>query len=214
MRSILIVTQPAAEPYMLTSLERIKLEHDITVTTYDNLIEAKIKEAGSDIEAYLGFRVARETVRETFRPDGGAEIADYLILDRTPVASITSVVVDDVAVDAAEWEVDAATGLLHRLDSSGYPYVWEFCKSVVVVYAGGYALPDDTASDLEPAIEAAAVELVSQYWLSRGRDPLVKSEEIPGVMRTEYWVGAVGAAGELPPSVQSKISRFRRAVVA
>lgn len=210
MRSILTVTAPAAEPYMLTSVARVKLEHDITVETYDNLIEAKIKEAGSDIQAYLRFVVARESVRETFRPDGEGGYAAFLLLNRTPVASIASVTVDDVVLETSEYEVDAKAGILHRLDLSGYPCPWEACKSIIIEYTGGYALPDDTASDLEPAIEAGCLELVSQFWLSRGRDPLIRSEEVPGVMSVQYWVGAVGEAGQLPPSVISKIAPFRR----
>lgn len=211
MRSILSVTAPAANPYRLTTLERVKAELNITDGAGDELLAKKIDEAGSDIQAALGFVVARETVTETFRHDsGGCLWIDKLILDRTPVASIASVTVDDVAVDVAEYEVEAATGFLHRLDSSGYPNGWSFGKSIVVVYSGGYILPGEAGANLEPAIEAGVVELVTSYWLSRGRDPLVRSEEVPGVMSVQYWVGAVGESGNLPPGVLAKISRFRR----
>lgn len=213
MRSIVTVVTPALDPYMLTSVERIKQELGITVIAYDNLLEAKIKEAGSDIQAYLNFTIARETVRETFRPEFGDGLAPQLILDRTPVAMVTSVTIDDVALDPSEYEYNAFSGLLYRLDTSGYPCSWAFYKSAVIEYSGGYALPDDTASDLEPAIESGAVELVSQFWQSRGRDPMIKSESVPGVMDVSYWVSSIGDAGELPPSVIAKIARFRRPAV-
>jgi hypothetical protein len=51
---------------------------------------------------------------------------------------------------------------------------------------------------------------MSDYWAAKGRDPSVKSEEIPGVIRTDYWVGAVGEAGELPPRVVMKLAPYRR----
>ncbi len=207
MRSIVSVTAAAETPYRLTTLERIKRELGISDGGSDDLLQNKIDEAGSDIQAALGFVVARETVTETFR-GGGCEAS--LPLNRTPVATITSVTVDDVALAASEYEVETATGILHRLDTSGYPVAWEFCRAIVVVYAGGYILPGNAGANLEPAIEAGCIDLVSAFWAARGRDPMVRAEDIPDVMRTEYWVGSVGEAGDLPPSVMAKIARFRR----
>ncbi len=81
-----------------------------------------------------------------------------------------------------------------------------------MTYTGGYLLPGQSGRDLPAGIEGAAVELVSDFWHAKGRDPSVKSEEEPGVFRTDYWVGAVGESGELPPRVQMKLAPFRRAI--
>lgn len=210
MRSLVTVTT-AATVTKLTTLARVKAELDITDGSKDSILNSKIDEASSDIEAYLGYSVKRETVSERFWQAPQSEIPEYLILDRTPVAAITSVTVDDVEVDSDEYRLDPDTGQLYRLDASAYPSRWEVAKSAVIIYAGGYLLPGETGRDLPYAIEAAAVELVQDFWFAKGRDPTAMEEEIPGVMRVRRWVGAVGQTGELPPSVQSKLAPFRRA---
>ena len=209
MRSIVTVASPASDT-ALTTLARVKLELDITVSTYDAILQDKIDEASDDIEASLGFRVARETAVETFWHEQYDVNPPVLLLDRTPVASIASVVVDDIALDASRYRLDPKTGELFALNSQGWPWVWLFHKSVVVTYDGGYILPDESNSTLPKGIEGACIDLVSSFWAAKGRDPTVKSFEIPGVVLEQYWVGAVGEEGELPPSVVMKLAPFRR----
>lgn len=211
MRSVVTVTT-APSVTRLATLERVKLELGITDSANDALLGAKIDEATSDIEAHLGRTLNRATLTETFWHDKYACVSS-LVLSRAPVASITSVTVDDVAVDSGEYRLDGDGGIVFRLDDTGYPDVWEFSKSVVVVYAAGYLLPGEASRDLPAAIEAATVELVQSYWLSRGRDPTIRQEDVPGLGSVTYWVGAVGEAGELPPSVMSKIMPFRRTIL-
>lgn len=212
MRTIVTVDTPAPDS-ALTTLTRVKSELGITGSSYDNLLEQKIDEASSVIEALLGFRVPKETVTQTFYAQPGDDARRYLVLDRTPVVEITSVTVDGVAFDDSLWHVDPATGLLYALDAAGYPGVWSFCNSIVIAYSGGYVMPAESNSNLPAAIQGAAVDLVSNFWSTRGRDPALKSEEVPGVYRADYWVGAVGEEGQLPPSVVSKIAPFRRVLV-
>jgi len=211
-RSIATVTVAPAET-SLTTLTRVKSELNLTTVdaARDALLESKIDEASSDIEAHLARVLARATLSERFwgEPNGG----EYLVLARAPGVSITSVTLDDVLVSASEYRLEPETGLLYRLDSSGYPCAWTWCKDVVIVYVAGYLLPAETGRTLPYALEAAAVELVSSYWASRGRDPTVRSEDIPGLGAVSYWVGAVGEAGDLPPGVESKIAPFRRVLV-
>ncbi|MBX3579914.1 MAG: phage head-tail connector protein [Rhizobiaceae bacterium] len=212
MRSLVTVTTPAGST-KLTTLDRVKAELDIAGGSKDAILNFKIAEASSDIEAYLGYSVKRETVSERFWQslEAGWSEPEFLILDRTPVGTVTSVTVDDVEIDAAEYRLDPETGQLYRLDASGYPSRWCIGKEAVVVYAGGYLLPGQTGRNLPPAIEAAAVDLVQDFWFAKGRDPSAMEEDIPGVMRVRRWIGAVGVAGDLPPSVQTKLYPFRRA---
>lgn len=212
MRSIVTVTVPKTDS-ALTTLARVKLELDITGTDKDDILQLKIDEASGDIEAALGFPVPRETVAETFWQEGVIATPNALILDRTPIASITSVVVDDVTYASSLYRYDAGTGELFALDSSGYPTFWCFSKSIVVTYAGGYILPAESNSNLPDGIQGACVDLLQCYWFWKGRDPTVKSEAAPGVMTYEYWVGAVGEAGELPPNVVMRLAPYRRVQV-
>lgn len=212
MNSTLTVTQ-AATVTALTTLQRVKAELGIADGASDSILSSKISEASSDIEAQLNRVFRRETVQETFW--GAPFSINALVLERTPLGDIDSVVVDGEAVESSEWRADPEAGLLYRLTADGYEAAWCWSKSIVVTYAAGYLLPGESGATLPPVIEAAAVELVASYWSARGRDPRVRVEDIPGVMRTEYWVGAVGAAGQLPPGVFDKIAIFgRRPIIA
>lgn len=207
MRSIATVTT-APERVALTTLERVKAELGITSDATDELLAAKILEASSDIEAQTRRSFGTRGVTERFWGEPGG--AEYFSLRQYPVASITSVTVDDVAVDSDEYRLDGETGLLYRLDASGYPCLWSWCKDVVIVYTGGYEMPGSESPTLPASLQAACILMMNSYWASRGRDPSLRAEDIPGIGSATYWVGAVGESGELPPEVMSRISPFRR----
>jgi len=202
LRSILSITT-AATVRNLTTLERVKAELSIEGNASDVLLRAKIREASSDINA-RAWADPYETVEQTLWNVGCEE---YLVLARRPNVSIASVMVDGVA---ATYRLDAEAGLLYGLDADGYATPWMACKSIALTYSAGYVMPGQTGANLEPALEAACIELLQSYWSSRGRDPLIRSEDVPGLGSVTYWVGAVGESGELPPSVESRIAPFRR----
>ena len=222
MRSVVQIVTPAASE-LLTTLARVKSELNITTGASDEILRAKIAEASSDIQAAMGYRLPSEAVLETFWHDDptplprvvhwGNPAQTTLFLSRTPVTTIRSVTVDDTVLDPADYLLDPKAGTLDRF-SSGYPCEWRFCKSVVVDYTGGFVLPGDPARTLEPGIEGAVVALVADYWASRGRDPTLMSESIPGVREVRYWVGAVGDPELLPPRILASLSGFKRPVYA
>lgn len=207
MRSIATVTT-APERVALTTLERVKAELGITNEAADELLTAKILEASSDIEAQCRRSFAMQGLTERFWGEPG--YTEFFSLRQYPGGSITSVTVDDVAVDSDEYRFDAETGLLYRLDTSGYPCTWSWCKDVVIVYSGGYEMPGSENPTLPASLQAACVLLMNSYWTARGRDPALRQEDIPGLGSASYWVGAVGESGQLPPEVMSRILPFRR----
>jgi hypothetical protein len=85
---------------------------------------------------------------------------------------------------------------------------------IIARYTAGWLLPGDEGRNLPYPIETATVSRVSGVRVGGGRDPLVKAEDIPGVLRTEYWVGATGSdsggTGGLPPDLWSQLSLYRR----
>jgi hypothetical protein len=210
---VTVTTAPTATK--LTTLARVKSELSITDSANDPLLNAKIDEASSDAEASLGFTVPRATVAETYWHSEPIESLEYLVLDRAPVVSIDSIVVDDATepLDPSLYRCDPEIGLVYALNGSGFPWRWLFYKSLVVNYTGGYLLPGQTNRNLPVGIEGAVVDMVQSFWLARGRDPLLKRVDLPGVINREWWVGTVGEAGELPPGIVIKLAPFRRALV-
>ena len=208
MRNILTVSG-AAGSYDLTTLDRVKDELDITNNASDSKLQTKITEASADIVAHLGFdQIVQETVVERFWAFNA--LPEYLMLRRRPATSITSVVVDDVTLASTRYRLDEKAGALYALDAGGKQSVFDVTDEVLVTYVGGYVTPGNAGRTLPYPLESAAVDLVQSYWFARGRDPQVREEDIPGIARVVYWVGAVGREGDLPPSVESKIAPFRK----
>ncbi|MCW5695784.1 MAG: phage head-tail connector protein [Bauldia sp.] len=211
MEHLVTVTVPA-ETTALVTLDRVKAELGITTTEHDALLAAKIAEASADIEAHVGYRLARETVTETFWDMDWSTA--YVLLDRTPVASIAGVILDGWGQETSAWRLNPETGALYALTGSGTPWHWIASNSLVVAYSGGYLLPGQTGRDLPAPLEGAAADLVGMFWQSRGRDPSLRAETVDGVGRLEYWVGTVGREGSLPPLVMQKIAPFVRPRIA
>lgn len=198
MTSIITVTS-AAESHNLTTLATVKEELSITGSDKDDLLNRWIREASAAIAGYCNRVFGAETVLEAFRSGYNGS----LVLDRYPVISMTSIAVDDTALVAADYELDAQTGVLYRLTSDARS-TWS--GAVEIAYRGGYELLDALPSE----IEQACILLVKGRHFSRLRDPLVKSEEIPNVMSTSYWVGTVGGSSSLPPEIVALLSPHRR----
>lgn len=210
MKSKLTVTTPAVS-VELTTLESLKamLGIESTTTAQETLLRQQIRRASGVAVDYCRRTFAEESVTETFWPSGGSEVHETIVLDRYPVSEIDTVTLDDEEIDADLLRLDEEKGLLYRLDSSGYPYPWIVCKSLVIAYTGGYALLDG----LPDGIEQGVLTLIREYWSAIGRDPRIKSEEIPGVITFDYWVGNLGTAGELPPDVVAHWAPHRRPMV-
>jgi hypothetical protein len=226
--TILTVTQ-AATSYDLTTLATVKEELNISVGNWDNLLGRYISEVSDRIASYCNRVFAQETVSELFIPDrsiasgwGAARgeawdsawearilwrARNNLELSRTPVASIVSVVEDsDPAIDSSLYEFDPPTGFLYRLNG-GARTKWT-ANRTLVTYTGGYVL----LNGLPRSIEEAAILMVKSKWFARSRDPLLKSEDVPGVLKQEFWVGSP-SAGDMSDDVTAILSPYRRTII-
>lgn len=203
--SILTVTT-AASSFDLTVLATVKaaLGVDPANTKFDALIANQwIPQASAAVATYCNRVFARETVTETWR---NVYECGPLMLSRHPVASIASVTVDGTTLSASDYEYDAKTGFIYRL-SSDARIAW-YAAKIVIVYAGGYVL----LGELPHEIERAAVLLCKYYRYTLAQNPLIKRENIPGVIDTEYWVMAEGSPA-MPRDVTDLLDPHRSLAV-
>jgi hypothetical protein len=166
-----------------------------------DFISRLIDGASKRIATYCNRVFARETVAETFRLDCRQEC---LLLARVPVVSFTSVVENGVTLTGADYEVDAATGVLSRLIDD-VDTLWASGK-IVVTYAAGFLLPGEANRNLPDDIERACIELVKRAYYASSQDPMVKADEVDGIGRQEFF--APSSKG-LPAEVEAILSDYR-----
>lgn len=186
------VTSPAASRDLLT-IEDIRQAIPGASAEDDETVEA-IGLAVADLVSRAcrvpgdGIRVPTllsETIVQTFRLKSEQRA---LYLARRFVSSVASVVVDGVTLAADDYEVEASTGILTRLEDDD-PVCWG-CGKVVVTFEAGF---EDVPGDLRLAAQAA----LREQWSAFHRDPLLRSESIDGIGTFTYWVntGAGGTGG-------------------
>jgi hypothetical protein len=188
----------------LTVLATVKAELVLTTVdaARDALLAAFITQASNVCANYCNRMFAEETLVDHFRLSC---YADCLVLSRMPVTSITTVVENGVTLTADDYEFDVATGFLWRLDGEDNRSCWSSSK-IVVTYVAGYEL----LATLPYDIERACITLVKQSYFAKTRDPMVKAVDLPGLERTEYWVGSVpGDSSTLPDEVQALLNPYR-----
>jgi len=215
----LIVGTPATTR-ALVSLARVKRELGITTSGDDDILADKIAEASAAIVAHC--RVAADQRgRRTFAEEGCSvdfdademtpidrEIAPLILPWRVPVTVIASVVENGVALSPGDYQLEPMAALVWRM-SAGMRTNWA-TSSIVVTYTAGWDL---AGSELPSEIAGAALALVKASWFGRLRDPLIKSEDVPGVGSTQWWVGGTGGdAGSLPQEVVDSLAPYRAAI--
>ena len=119
----------------------------------------------------------QETVTEVFRTGMARR---RLMLSRRPIVSVTSIVEDGETLTGSDYEIDASSGILTRLEDDE-PACWSWSKIVVVYVAGWSVVPDD--------LKLAASKLASEIYTVGTRDPNLKRIKTDGVDEVEYWIG-------------------------
>ena len=194
---MLTVTTPA-ETHDLTRLDTVRAELGVTDRAEDENLARWISQASNAVAKHLNRVLAQETLSETFRL---TSVTEALLLSRYPVASIVSVTEYDTVLDAADYEVNAASGVLTRL-SDDAPAGWSAGK-IVVSYVAGYAL-----DEVPEEIERAAIMLVNQYRFAADRDPQLRGESTEGAGSSSYFDGM--EAGGMSPEVRGLLGEHRK----
>lgn len=143
-----------------------------------------------------------ESVTETFLFNS---LQKSVVLSRKPVVTLTSVTVTDSLMGATEYALDAAAAIIYRVTSGFYtmpsgPWGWWPCGNTVVEYSAGYeTVPDD--------LKYAAIKFLQAEYVTGTRDPNLKSLEISGVSKREWWVSDKPVTSSVPGEVMDILVR-------
>jgi len=183
-----VVVDVAATDKSLARLDDVKAELGITDSSSDARLIRLIKEASAAAVSYTGREFIQETVTEKLPSPGGR----LIVLERTPIVSISSVKFKNgTALDASEFLIENPdAGIVRRLDKDwtitrvfdhnitllptrfGEPD-WEF------KYVAGYMLDAGFGElQLPEDVQLAVTEITKAQFLRIGRDPTVVTETV------------------------------------
>ena len=208
-------------PNALTTLDTVKEVLGVHGSSQDAALTRYINTASEAIERYCDRRFQRATVVEKVGFMGGQR----LLLERTPLVSITSIVVDGVTLDASAYSIQsAAQGTVYR--ESGWPWSADIVDAMspyrlpgterqlaTVTYVGGYVLPNDAGTRSLPYdLEQACVDTVVALYRQQGRDKSVQGEAVGGasVQYAQRNPAISGAGGIIPPSALVTLDGYKR----
>lgn len=203
-----------------TTPARVIAELGITDPAQQSLVSLQVLEASAMIESYCNRTFyLQEDIAEAVASSGGF----ILMVEKTPIISISSITFDGGAVASGDYSIhDAGAGMIYarsRWQDTGsygtgiaqeiYPNSEE--KLYTVTYDGGYILPGQPGRTLPHDIERACIELVKNIRNMRA-DASVKSEAVPGVYSVEYFDGSQNSAS-IPDNIAKMLAPYRRVMI-
>jgi hypothetical protein len=226
MHSILEILEESTDsagPDLIT-LDALKAALGITGTSEDAQLQAAITLQSRIIAEYCDRRFGRAEAMETFSFYRGELMPaqQALTLSLYPVSEILEV--STAGATAADFKFDPASGRLWLPMNWLYGYLgnyvadgyyWMVPYDIVVIYSGGYDLPEEAPARLQRAIieSVNSVRTVSAFGV---RDPSIREVQ-HGDVRVSY-VSQSFAAGttsqHLTPSVTDLIKPYRRIAIA
>lgn len=210
----------------LTTVATMESELGLAAGSATTLLERYINTASAAIERWLGRDLRRETRTEKYRAPRGAR----LLLRTVPVASITGITDDGVALPADSYAIESAgAGILFA--PGGWPNRDPFVPRSIagdvmvglgqatleVTYVAGYVLPNDSGTrDLPYDIEEACILTVTSRYRSRGRDRTIASKGVGDASvgyRLPNAIIGVDQGGIIPTEATTLLAPYRRIAV-
>ncbi len=207
----------------LTTLALVKDELGITASTYDTVLERMILAASQAIGRFCNRDFRKEAATERLPGSGTLR----LVLARTPVTAIASIVDDGTTVGSGTYSIEnAAAGIVVGdavwrsqdlavgIGIGQEPVPGTGKRALVVTYTGGYVLPGDSTGtrDLPYDLEEACIVTVVALYRRRGQDRTVVQEQLGDAAQT-YASSDAMTASVIPAEAQAILRRYRRVVL-
>jgi hypothetical protein len=161
-----------------------------------------IDRASRAAERYCDRIFVQQEYLDTFATNATGGTSEPLILGQSPVdpASL-GITLDGVLIDSGEYLLDPTVGHLFRVGT-----YWTNESGLTVAYTGGFA-------EIPPDVQQAVLDLCTAENSGRGRDPMLRATESPGLGRQEFWVGGIPGSSTLPPDIASLLDPYVRGIV-
>lgn len=155
-------------------------------------------------ERYCNRIFAQQEYADTFMAGVSGQAGEPLILSQAPIDGTSLEATLDGAVMAGTGY--ALSPLVGHLWRQGDATSWSNSSGLVIAYTAGFAeIPAD--------VQQAVLDLCTQENSGRGRDPMLRATESPGLGRQEYWVGGPPGGSLIPQDIASLLNPYRRGLV-
>jgi hypothetical protein len=204
------VLEPA-DSQDLVSLDEVKAYFNITNTTDDARLQSLITFNSSVIAGLCDRVFGLEKVEETCGNNEWDILEHYAIcLKRYPVTEIDSITAGGFILSTDDYTIEYESGILR---------FWNLINDVVIIYSGGYDLPEEAPGPLS----AACMEGLRSSYYYGSRDPMIQSVmdnntgsvrffPPPGISRTGG--GSSGPSKPLSPTATALIEPYKRPALA
>ena len=201
-----VLVTPAAERNLVTLDDlREQLRVRPGDVANDAWLEKVIARSSLAAERYCNRIFTKQTYSDVFMAGVTGLAGEPMILSQAPVdpASL-EITLDGGVMTAGDYALEPLAGHLWR---TGGGQAWVNTAGQSVVYDAGF---DPVPADVQQAV----LDLCTMENAGRGRDPMLRATESPGLGRQEYWVGGVPGASMLPQDIASLLNPYRRGLVA
>ena len=170
----------------------------------DSWLQKCIARASLAAERYCNRIFAQQTYMDSFLGGAQGMAGEPLILSQAPVdPESLELTLDGALLTAGDYALEPLAGHLWRVSE---PKAWSSSAGMSIVYAAGFA-------DVPADVQQAVLDLCTMESAARGRDPMLRASESPGLGRQEYWVGGVPGSSLLPQDIASLLNPYRRGMV-
>jgi len=170
-------------------------------TTNDAWYSKVIDRASRAAEGYCNRIFVQQEYLDTYALGVSAGAAEPLILNQAPVDPVSlAVTVDGSSLESTGYQLDPVVGHLWRVGT-----YWVGNSGLTVGYTAGFA-------ETPPDVQQAVLDLCTMENAGRGRDPMLRATESPGMGRQEFWVGGMPGT-TLPADIAALLAPYVRGVV-
>lgn len=197
------VVMPAADRNLVTLDDlREQLRVRPGDTANDAWYTKIIARSSRAAEKFCGRIFAAQSYVDTFQTGASGNPDEPLILAQAPVdPSSLAVTLDGTVMAGAGYSLDPGVGHVWRSGSA-----WMNTAGLSVAYTGGF----DT---IPPDVQQAVLDLCTMENAGRGRDPMLRATESPGLGRQEYWVGGIPGDSLIPRDIAALLNPYCRSLV-
>ena len=197
------VVTPAADRNLVTLDDlREQLRVRPGDTANDGWYAKVIARSSLAAERYCSRIFAQQDYVDTFATGATGGTSEPLVLGQAPVDPASLAVTLDGAVMAGDgYLLDPVVGHVWRSGAA-----WTNTGGLTVAYTAGWL-------DIPPDVQQAVLDLCTAENSGRGRDPLLRATESPGLGRQEYWVGGMPGNALIPQDIASLLNPYRRGMV-